>query len=124
MLSYWVEQTIPSAEIFVHKFKLPIISSLIYWVDKHSLLNVFRDYNKNKNATFFLMFEALGLSPWLQKAANKVGITEPSEVQKACIPQIIAGKDCIATSQTGSGKTAGRKSLTKHSLFRFSTVLL
>lgn len=33
------------------------------------------------------------------------GIKTPTPVQANCIPQILAGKDCIGAAKTGSGKT-------------------
>ncbi len=37
----------------------------------------------------------------------KAGLTNPTPIQKAAIPLALAGKDIIATAQTGTGKTAG-----------------
>lgn len=50
-------------------------------------------------------FEDLGLEPYLVRALGALSIKLPSEVQSACIPPILAGRDCIASAQTGSGKT-------------------
>lgn len=36
---------------------------------------------------------------------DKLGLKEPTPIQKACIPPIMAGKDCIGAAKTGSGKT-------------------
>lgn len=33
------------------------------------------------------------------------GLSEPTPVQKNCIPAILAGKDCVGCAKTGSGKT-------------------
>ena len=51
-------------------------------------------------------FASLGLDNWLQKHCREIGIAEPTEIQKECIPQILNGKDCIGCAKTGSGKTA------------------
>ncbi len=51
-------------------------------------------------------FAALGLSPWLARACAALGMAEPTPVQAACIPAIIAGRDVVGVAQTGSGKTA------------------
>jgi len=51
-------------------------------------------------------FEELGLHEWLVKACSELGFRHPTPVQKNCIPPIIQGKNCIASAETGSGKTA------------------
>ena len=51
-------------------------------------------------------FETLNLQPQLMQAIAKLGYEEPSEVQSNVIPLMLDGKDVIAQSQTGSGKTA------------------
>lgn len=51
-------------------------------------------------------FEDLGLHEWLIKACNEMGFRTPTLVQKNCIPAIMEGRDCIASAETGSGKTA------------------
>ena len=50
-------------------------------------------------------FEDIGLEPFLVKALKTMSIKGPTEVQAACIPPILAGRDCIGNAQTGSGKT-------------------
>ncbi|CCG83215.1 ATP-dependent RNA helicase dbp8 [Taphrina deformans PYCC 5710] len=51
-------------------------------------------------------FSSLGLSQWLVDALASVSIHKPSQIQSSCIPQILAGRDCIGGAKTGSGKTA------------------
>ena len=51
-------------------------------------------------------FSALGLVPALAQAAAEFGFTEPTPIQRAAIPAVLAGRDVLATAQTGSGKTA------------------
>ncbi|CAG8569280.1 23163_t:CDS:2 [Cetraspora pellucida] len=51
-------------------------------------------------------FEQLGLNSWLIDALNAMSIKFPTEIQSACIPKILLGKDCIGEAKTGSGKTA------------------
>jgi len=53
-----------------------------------------------------LNFKDLGLSEEILEAIEKLGYKEPSEVQEKVIPLILKGKDVMAKSQTGSGKTA------------------
>ncbi len=51
-------------------------------------------------------FSNLMLSEKLQKTIKELGYTEPTPIQQRAIPQLRKGKDIIATSQTGTGKTA------------------
>lgn len=53
------------------------------------------------------LFESLGLSEELLSSIKRQNYNEPTPVQAAVIPEIIEGKDMIATAQTGTGKTAG-----------------
>ena len=52
------------------------------------------------------LFSELGLSPEILKAVDKMGFEEASPIQTAVIPTIMAGRDVIGQSSTGSGKTA------------------
>jgi ATP-dependent RNA helicase RhlE len=51
-------------------------------------------------------FKALGLHPSLVQATREMRYVEPTPVQAQAIPAILAGRDLIATAQTGTGKTA------------------
>ena len=51
-------------------------------------------------------FTELGLSPESLKAVEKMGFEEASPIQTAVIPTILAGRDVVGQSSTGSGKTA------------------
>ena len=51
-------------------------------------------------------FTRLGLHPDLIQSVTELGYSTPTEVQTQVIPLMLAGKDIIAQSQTGSGKTA------------------
>lgn len=51
-------------------------------------------------------FDALGLLPSLCTAAQRSGFARPTAVQKAGIPALLAGRDVLLPSQTGTGKTA------------------
>jgi len=51
-------------------------------------------------------FSSLGLDPKILQAVKEAGYTEPTPIQAAAIPQIIAGHDLIGIAQTGTGKTA------------------
>src|ERR1700730_8678984 len=51
-------------------------------------------------------FKTLGLHPQLVQATREIRSEEPTPVQAEAIPPILAGRDLIATAQTGTGKTA------------------
>lgn len=46
------------------------------------------------------------LHPDLQKAITRNGFTTPTPIQQNAVPLILQGRDILASSQTGSGKTA------------------
>ena len=50
-------------------------------------------------------FENLGLIPQILDAISSQGFTEPSKIQQKAIPEILAKKDVLGLSQTGTGKT-------------------
>ena len=54
-----------------------------------------------------MKFTDLGLPESLIRALKKSDYDEPTPVQQSTIPLIQEGKDVMATSQTGTGKTAG-----------------
>lgn len=45
------------------------------------------------------------LPDFLQDALKRLGITEPTPVQQRALPPALAGRDVLATAQTGTGKT-------------------
>jgi len=51
-------------------------------------------------------FRALGLEAKILQAVQEAGYTEPTPIQAAAIPPILAGHDVIGIAQTGTGKTA------------------
>jgi len=53
-----------------------------------------------------MSFDTLGLAPVLLPALRKAGFAQATPVQAAAIPQALAGRDLMVSSQTGSGKTA------------------
>jgi ATP-dependent RNA helicase RhlE len=53
-----------------------------------------------------LTFENLGLSADLLATVAREGYTEPTPVQSAAIPFVLAGRDLLAAAPTGTGKTA------------------
>ncbi|KAJ3869685.1 P-loop containing nucleoside triphosphate hydrolase protein [Lentinula novae-zelandiae] len=50
-------------------------------------------------------FSELGVSLAIQNALKVMSIHTPTEIQAACIPPLLAGRDCIGNAKTGSGKT-------------------
>lgn len=53
-----------------------------------------------------MTFENLELSSPLLKAVKAQGYDQPSPIQEKAIPEILRGKDVLASAQTGTGKTA------------------
>jgi len=51
-------------------------------------------------------FDSLGLSAELLRAVREQGYTQPTPVQLKAIPAVLAGRDVMASAQTGTGKTA------------------
>ena len=51
-------------------------------------------------------FQTLPLHTSILRAIQEEGYTEPTAVQQAAIPEVLAGNDLLATAQTGTGKTA------------------
>lgn len=51
-------------------------------------------------------FAALNLRPQVLEAVIESGYDQPTDVQSQVIPHMLAGRDVLAQSQTGSGKTA------------------
>lgn len=51
-------------------------------------------------------FAALGVDPRIAEALSALGYEEPTPVQRASIPPLLAGRDVLAQAATGTGKTA------------------
>ncbi|MDO4693832.1 MAG: DEAD/DEAH box helicase, partial [Eikenella sp.] len=51
-------------------------------------------------------FASLGLSPEITEALSEQGYEQPTAIQAAAIPKVLAGHDLLAAAQTGTGKTA------------------
>ena len=52
------------------------------------------------------LFSELGLSAEVLQAVEKLGFEQTAPIQAEAIPVLMAGKDVVGQSQTGSGKTA------------------
>src|SRR4028119_2057841 len=53
-----------------------------------------------------LSFQSLGLSEAGVLQLEKLGFTTPTTIQIQAIPELLAGRDVVGQSQTGTGKTA------------------
>ena len=53
-----------------------------------------------------MTFDSLGLSADLLTTVAEEGYLQPTPVQAAAIPHVLAGRDILAAAQTGTGKTA------------------
>lgn len=53
-----------------------------------------------------MSFASLNLIPPLLRALTDAGYEEPTPVQMSAIPIVLAGRDLMASAQTGTGKTA------------------
>ena len=51
-------------------------------------------------------FSSLGLSEARVEHLENLGFTEPTVIQAQAIPELLAGRDMVGQSQTGTGKTA------------------
>ena len=51
-------------------------------------------------------FGSLALSPALLAVVGELGYAQPTPIQAAAIPALLAGRDVLGRSKTGSGKTA------------------
>ena len=53
-----------------------------------------------------IIFAELGLNEQILAGVATLGFNAPTPVQAAAIPAVLAGKDVVASAQTGTGKTA------------------
>jgi ATP-dependent RNA helicase RhlE len=60
---------------------------------------------EKENKTSMKSFSELPISPYTQERLSSLNFSVPTPVQAATIPQALAGKDVLATAQTGTGKT-------------------
>src|SRR5215469_15216032 len=61
--------------------------------------------NLHRQESKMQSFSELSMSPSLKERIKAAKFSVPTPVQAAAIPQALAGKDLIATAQTGTGKT-------------------
>lgn len=50
-----------------------------------------------------MKFEELHIDKWLIQSLNEVAITQPTVIQEACIPQILAGNECTTRAKERPG---------------------
>jgi superfamily II DNA/RNA helicase len=53
-----------------------------------------------------MSFSQFNFNPHISKAISICGYTNPTPIQTRSIPEVLNGKDLVATAQTGTGKTA------------------
>ncbi len=53
-----------------------------------------------------MSFSEFTLDPALLRGISDLGFTDPTPIQKAALPEALAGRDVLAAAMTGSGKTA------------------
>jgi superfamily II DNA/RNA helicase len=58
------------------------------------------------DGVFIVSFKELNLDSKLLQAIEASGFTSPTDIQRAAIPVVLAGRDLMASAQTGTGKTA------------------
>jgi ATP-dependent RNA helicase DeaD len=51
-------------------------------------------------------FHDLALNPTVLASLDRAGYRDPTPIQSAFIPEVLAGRDVIGQAQTGTGKTA------------------
>ena len=60
----------------------------------------------SSDSGFVMPFRSLQLAPQIHKAIEEAGYAEPTPIQLAAVPEVLAGRDVIGIAQTGTGKTA------------------
>ncbi|MBX7137382.1 MAG: DEAD/DEAH box helicase [Oligoflexia bacterium] len=53
-----------------------------------------------------MSFDRLGLDPIICRAVSEAGYKSPTAIQLSAIPEVLAGRDLLASADTGTGKTA------------------
>lgn len=74
-------------------------------VDTSLLTSIADEVTADNEPTNFSEFSKLGVVSDLIKGLNEQGFSQPTPVQKAVIPRILAGENLVMAASTGSGKT-------------------
>jgi ATP-dependent RNA helicase RhlE len=53
-----------------------------------------------------MTFDQFGLNPAILANITREGYTQPTPIQEQAIPEVLKGRDILASAQTGTGKTA------------------
>ncbi|MGO8756244.1 MAG: DEAD/DEAH box helicase, partial [Gallionellaceae bacterium] len=77
---------------------------------------------ENTTNAAVITFADLGLDPAILKAVEESGYTIPTPVQAQAIPDVLSGRDLMASAQTGTGKTAAFMLPALHRLIQPSPV--
>ncbi len=75
------------------------------WLDEIVYVHASGAARQKANSDSMQSFSELPISTYLQDRIAFSGFVTPTPVQAAAIPQALAGKDVLATAQTGTGKT-------------------
>ena len=67
---------------------------------------IFFQFSINQQSLTYVHFTEFNFEPRLQESIDSMGYATATPVQQQVIPHILAGKDLIASAQTGTGKTA------------------
>lgn len=68
-----------------------------------------------------MSFDQLGLDPVICRAVSDAGYKTPTNIQSLAIPEVMAGRDVLASADTGTGKTAAFMLPALHRLMKPST---
>ena len=63
-------------------------------------------WNSCKCSSVAMSFSDFEIPNWLVQQCISLGIKHPTDVQRACIPPTLVGRDVLGCAKTGSGKTA------------------
>jgi len=66
----------------------------------------YKDYDISEEIQLYNSFDSMGLDENVLRGIYSYGFEEPSAIQRLAIMPVIAGRDIIAQSQSGTGKTA------------------
>jgi superfamily II DNA/RNA helicase len=74
--------------------------------DTNEYITHYKDYDISEEIQLYSNFDSMGLDENVLRGIYSYGFEEPSAIQRLAIMPVIAGRDIIAQSQSGTGKTA------------------